>query len=437
MKKILRSKLSLIICLLLLILSFATVGIVKTIKHDPVVTASTQDNILNTLDVQKPIQVISTAKIGSMGDLLIHSPILRAFCDSTSQSYNFEKIFTYITPYVKDLDYAAIDLEGSLAGSRFSGYPLFRCPDNMIDSAKASGFKLFLTANNHSNDAGEKGFFRTIEILRQKNVDFIGTRGNVSDKNYIIQDINGIRVAMVNYTYGTINDNGIASVNGLSLSKETSPLINVFDYNRLDKFYSEQEKLLERIRKDNAHAIVYFMHWGSEYQTEENNFQRSIAKKLSDLGVDVIVGGHPHVIQPIDIIHSDLSNKDTVCIYSLGNAVSNQRKSLMDLKTGHTEDGVLFSFTFTKYSDDSVMLTSVDVMPTWVNLYVEQEKHTYQIIPLDKQKDWATQFNMSSQSCEMAQKSYDRTMDIVSQGLTKAKDIINKNVIDTHPNLHE
>lgn len=434
MKKILKT--NLLLFLAILVVALATFTVVRTTKLDTVVSVTTNDCALTAMQAPDPIHVVSTASIGSMGDLLIHSPILRAFCDTSSNSYNFEKIFTHIDPYIKELDYAAIDLEGSLAGSNFSGYPLFRCPDNMIDSAKNCGFKLFLTANNHSNDAGKNGFMRTLDILREKNVDYIGTRSNVSDKKYIIRDINGIRIGMVNYTYGTISDNGIASVNGIPLSNETTPLINVFDYTKLDDFYNQQENLIKQMKEDDAHAIVYFMHWGSEYQTKENSFQQSIAKKLADLGVDVIIGGHPHVVQPMDVIHSDVSGKDTICIYSVGNAVSNQRKSLMDLKTGHTEDGVLFKCTFTKLSDNKVLLTSVDALPTWVNLYTNNGKRVYQIIPLDKQKNWVTQFGLSSESLSMAQKSYDRTMNIISTGLNKSKDVLLENASNSYPELY-
>lgn len=387
-----------------------------------------------------PVHAVATAKIGSMGDLLIHSPMLTAFYDEKSKAYNFEKIFTHLRPYIKALDYTVINMEGTLSDGNFSGYPMFRCPDNIIDCAKDCGFNMFLTANNHSNDGGASGFKRTAEIFKSKNVDFIGTRLNSDDKKYIIKDINGIKVGMVNYTYGEVFDTGIVSVNGIPSSVQNSKLFNVFDYNKLDDFYKEQNAIIAEMKSFGADKIIYYMHWGIEYQLKENATQRAIAQKLCDLGVDVIIGGHPHVIQPIDVLHSDASGKTSVCIYSTGNAVSNQRQELMDMKSGHTEDGVLFTMTFTKYSDGNILTSDVEIMPTWVNLYRgSNSKKIYQITPLDKFANWNSSFNLntSQNGVERANKSYNRTVQLLLPGLQKAKDIISKNLNKSYPNIYQ
>lgn len=388
-----------------------------------------EEQVNNKENISKsgPVHVVSTAKIGSIGDLLIHSPILSAFCDEKSKTYNFEKIFTHLKPYIKALDYAVINMEGTLAEGNFSGYPMFRCPDNIIDCAKDCGFDMFLTANNHSNDGGASGFIRTAEVLKSKNVDFIGTRLSPDNKKYIIKDVNGVKVGMVNYTYGEISDAGIVSVNGIPSSAQNSRLFNVFDYNRLDEFYKEQSAIIAEMRSHGADKIMYYMHWGAEYQLKENTTQRAIAQKLCDLGVDVIIGGHPHVVQPIDVLHSDVSGKTTICIYSTGNAVSNQRLERMDMKSGHTEDGVLFSVTFTKYSDGNVFTSDVEILPTWVNLYKSSAgKSIFQIVPLDKSVNWQSNFNLSAShnGIERANKSFNRTLQLLSPGLQKAKDAI-------------
>ena len=401
-----------------------------------------QDNKLNETSVQQntPISVVSTVNIGSTGDILIHSPMLPANYDENSRTYNFDKIFIHLTPYLKKLDYSVINLEVTLADTNFSGYPLFRCPDSLVDSAKKSGFDMFLTATNHSNDGGATGFTRTIEVLKSKNVDFIGTRLNSDDKKYIIKDINGIKIGMVNYTYGTISDNGVISVNGIPATSLNSRLINVFDYNHLDSFYTEQINIISEMAQNGADKIIYYMHWGDEYQLTPNATQKAIAQKLCDLGVDVIVGGHPHVIQPMDVLHSDISGKDTICIYSVGNSVSNQRQEVMDIKSGHTEDGVLFTVSFTKYSDGNVLTSGVNILPTWVHLYRSPNngKKVYQIIPLDKDIDWNNSFNLSASTSgfERAKKSYDRTMQLLSNGHKKAKDIIAKSLSAAYPHIY-
>ena len=371
--------------------------------------------------------IVSSATIGNMGDLLIHSPILNAYYSKESDSYNFDSIFTYIKPYVQKHDYAAVDLEGSLAGSNYSGYPMFRCPDSLIDSAKNAGFDMFLVANNHSNDGLSQGFMRTMDVLSEKGVDYIGSRQSDSYKNYIVKDINGIKIGMVNYTYGTISSDQVVAVNGILSTEETSKLINVFDYNNLDSFYSKQEQVIKNMKDDGAEAIVYYMHWGTEYLLDSSPQQKEIAQKLCDLGVDVIVGGHPHVVEPIEVLSSNALDKKMVCLYSMGNAISNQRKEFLmeDITTGHTEDGLLFTIGFSKYSNGDVVLSKVDALPTWVNMKVNSVgRREYEIIPLDKSLDWASSFNMDSNTLSKANDSYNRTMDLIGEGLKDSQSVL-------------
>lgn len=370
------------------------------------------------------IKVVSTVKIGSMGDILMHMPIIDANYNKSLDSYNFKNIFRDVLPYVQSLDYSVINMEGTLSKKTFSGYPCFRCPENIIDDC---GFDMFLTANNHSYDARSLGFHNTVKTLKNKNVDFIGTRLNKDDKKYIIKDINGIKIGMANYTYGDINDNGIKSVNGILCNSSDGELLNVFSYDKLDYFFDEQKNLINDMKENGADKIIYYMHWGNEYEIQENSLQKTVAKGLCDLGVDIIIGGHPHVVQPIDVLHSEISNKDTICIYSMGNAISNQRREYMNLKSGHTEDGVMFIVAFTKYSDGNVFVSDVEVLPTWVYLYNDNfGKKAYKILPLDKEKDWATCFRLSKDVLDKANKSYDRTMNIIGEGLLKAKNTISE-----------
>lgn len=379
------------------------------------------------------VRIVATAKIGSMGDILMHTPVIKSCYNKDLDSYYFGNIFLAMSPYVNDVDYSVINMEGTLSKKNFSGYPCFRCPENIIDDC---GFDMFLTANNHSYDARSDGFYNTAYTLRNKNVDFIGTRLNKDDKKYIIKDINGIKIGMVNYTYGDISDKGIKSVNGISCNAYDSELLNVFSYNKLNSFFDEQKSLINEMKENGVDKIIYYMHWGNEYEIKENKLQRIVANGLCDLGVDVIIGGHPHVVQPMDVLHSEISNKDTICIYSMGNAISNQRIERMNLKTGHTEDGVMFKVSFTKYSDGNVLVSDVEVLPTWVYLYNDNlGKKIYKILPLDRKKDWTTCFGLSKDALNQANKSYDRTMNILGNGLLKAKGIICKTLKDCYPEM--
>ena len=177
-----------------------------------------------------------------------------------------------------------------------------------------------------------------------------------------------------------------------------------------------------------AEATMMFIHWGVEYLTYANDQQKAMAQKLCDLGIDVIVGGHPHVIQPVQLLESTVDpNQKTVCLYSMGNAVSNQRLgNISYVQTAHTEDGLLFSATFEKYSDGTVYLQTVDILPTWVYMDATKYPNTYHIIPLDDstRDEWGTKYELGENTLKSAANSYSRTMAIVGEGLTASQEYL-------------
>lgn len=357
-----------------------------------------------------------TVTIGSTGDMLIHQPILTAHKKSDG-SYDFSEIFTYAEPYFSSYDYMVANLEVTCAGDSraYTGYPCFNSPDSLITALKNSGIDLLLTANNHSFDTGTAGFWRTQQVIQDAGLHNIGSFTEAG-KPYRVQNIKGVQIGMINYTYETPTTVGRKALNGIRLSTEAQGFINSFAYDKLDEFYAHLETNIAAMYADGAEVIMVYMHWGNEYQTAPNTNQKKIAQKLCDLGVDVIVGGHPHVIQPIEILESDASGKQTVCLYSMGNAVSNQRASNMNLKTGHTEDGMIFETSFTKQSDGSVILSDIDVIPTWANRFETKNGRRYRIIPLKKDGEWSDAYYAISRKTEM-KNSYDRTEKLVREGL--------------------
>ena len=377
----------------------------------------------------EPEHVVSQATIAVTGDILMHLAVTNSGLQSDG-SYNYDSIFQYIAPYVSEADYAVANLETTLAGSdmgyKYSGYPAFNTPDEIVDALKKAGFSALLTANNHCYDTSEYGFLRTVRTVRSKGLTAMGTRENVSDPVYTVADINGIKVGMVCYSYEGQPDNptaGVVYMNKNALSSTCGQLINSFLGTQLDPFYLEVRGILEQMKRDGAEATVMFIHWGIEYQTAPNAEQQQIAQQLCDMGFDVIVGGHPHVIQPVTLLTSRLDpDQKTVCLYSTGNAVSNQRIKEMDLKTGHTEDGMLLQFTFSKYSDETVYLESADILPCWVDLRTVPSTQ-YDIIPLDStiRDQWQTAFGMTDEAYENAVKSYDRTEVLVGAGIAQVQ----------------
>lgn len=369
--------------------------------------------------------VTATASVSVTGDLLMHDPILTNNYNKANDTYDFSDIFTYLKPYVQKSDFAVANLEVTLAGDKipYRGYPCFNCPDAIVDATQDAGFDMLLTANNHSNDSWLSGILRTADVLKQKGMDFTGTRSTSGDKPYLIKNINGIKVGFMNYTYESRRKDGVRYLN-VALDVNAAPLVNSFHYQDLDGFYNQAAASINQMKDEGAEAIVMFIHWGVEYKLKPNNTQKKIAQKLCDLDVDVIIGGHPHVIQPLEILKSKDGNQ-IVCLYSTGNAVSNQRIYRASIKTGHTEDGILFTATFSKYSDGMVKVTGLDALPTWVHLYDKNGRDVFQIVPLDKKLDWKQDLGLqnSEDGVDNAKKSYDRTIALVKDGLDEFKRI--------------
>ena len=378
---------------------------------------------------QAPIPDPITVTVGATGDYLIHTPIITSYLKSDG-SYDFTDMFKYVTEYYNKFDYFVGNLEVTF-GEKYMNYvgsgTLFNCPDSLADALKGAGVDMLLTANNHAYDTNSYGFHRTMQILEQRNLNYIGSHKD-NAKNYKVVDVGGIKIGMINYTYQTSTAPGY-SLNGIILKPEDTDNINTFSDKQLDAFYSEMATNLNNMYSDGAEAIMLYIYWGNEYHEKPVETQKIIAQKMCDMGVDVIVGGHPHVVEPIDILTSSVSGKQTVCIYSTGNAVSNQRiaampntsKKFPNVAKGATEDGVIFSVSFTKLGTGEVTISAIDAMPTWVNMYYEGGQRHYQIIPLDTTKDFNTNFNLKAvtNGPTLAKNSYNRTMALVGAGLEK------------------
>jgi poly-gamma-glutamate synthesis protein (capsule biosynthesis protein) len=171
------------------------------------------------------------------------------------------------------------------------------------------------------------------------------------------------------------------------------------------------------MRADGAEAIMFYIHWGEEYNTEPNKTQKAMAQALCDLGVDVIVGNHAHVIQPVELLtNSQDENRKTLCLYSMGNALSNIRKTAS--RPVHCEDGLLFSVTFAKYSNGSVLVESAEVLPTWVERHTVNGIAKYKILVMEGENP--EKWNVAPEYLEKCKESYVRTQEIVAEGLENA-----------------
>ena len=399
------------------------VDLVDAVPENPSISASTTE----TEDtVPGAITVVSSATISSQGDLLMHKPVIET-CKDEDGNYDFSSIFRYVKDYVAGYDYAVANFETTLGGPNhpYQGNPTFNTPDAFADDLVDTGFDMLLTANNHCADTTASGIVRTLEQLRNRNLATVGTQKDAGEQDFLVIEVEGIRLGISCYTYATDEtDDGRPSLNRNSFLTKAG-IVNYYMEDKLDRFYGEVEAQLSAMEQQGVDATIFYIHWGVEYETKENEVQNKMAQKLCDLGVDVIIGGHPHVIQPMELLQSTRNpSHRTVCIYSLGNVVSNQREGIdPSFEGGFTEDGVIFNVTFEKYSDGTVGIGSVDVLPTWVNMHTTDGVKEYNVLPLDKavESRWKEMFDISDDTLEKAKDSYDRTMEILGDGLEECQ----------------
>lgn len=372
--------------------------------------------------------IVSTASVGVTGDVLPHGPVInaaKAAADSTGQ-YDFTGMFEYIAPYYESYDFMVANLETTLGGpeaGEYRGYPVFNCPDSIIDAMKGAGIDMVLTANNHTYDTGYKGMMRTQQVIAEKGLPNLGTIQNTDSKFYSVQDINGIKVGMVCYTYETGRDEqGRKSLNDIRLSSQATPLVCSFSYSDMEGFYKELEGILGDMEAEGAEASIVYIHWGNEYELTPSETQQKIAQRLCDLGVDVIVGGHPHVVQPFKTLTSE-SGHTSYCIYSTGNAISNQRRdTLTTANASYTEDGMIFGVEFQKWNDGTVEVKEISILPFWVNKEWRSDRNIYAIIPLDATAgDWSS-YDVTNKA-RLAE-SYNRTLSLVGDGLNACREAL-------------
>lgn len=327
----------------------------------------------------------TTISVLGAGDVLMHMEQVYSGYDSKTNTYNYDNFFAYVKDYISTSDLAICNSETTYLGNghNFSGYPKFNSPKEILDSIKNAGFDMACSSHNHINDMGDKGIESTAKLIKEAGLDLLGVKNDVKDKNYIVKDIKGIKIGITNYTYSTIDKNGYRYINGLPLSKEMEPKINLFSDSNIENDINNMKSTYDNMLKDGADFTIFYIHWGNEYQLQPSAQQEKLANMLNSIGVNVIFGSHPHVVQPIRRIKNDTTGNETLVCYSLGNFVSNQRFETMgNLKS---EDGLMVKLFITKDSNNKVKLTSYETEPTWVYKYVNASGKTiYNILPTNK-----------------------------------------------------
>ena len=387
-------------------------------KADNEVPVIEQDIVIDLPDPE-PL----TATILSGGDVILHSPFLSTNKYLKSDgTYDFHDMFRFIKDDYDAADFTVLNLETTINDTVYSGYPIFRSPASIITALKDSSVDMCLIANNHIYDNGDHGYFCTVETLDEQNMIRLGGRKDTSEKDYVIQDINGIKIGFMNYVYATGSGNSL-QINAIPVNSATAPLINTFTYDNLDDLYSRIEANLTEMEMADVDYTIAYIHWGNEYQLTESAPQREIAAKLCDLGIDALIGGHPHVVQPVDLLTSSDNSHQMICLYSVGNHVSNQHREFMDsMPSGHTEDGLMSRLTVEKDHLGNVKLITADIIPTWVYRTPNSTNPEYFIFNLEDESvvSEAGDLNIGKDYTE----SLDRTNKIIGDGVTKIQNAL-------------
>ena len=255
-----------------------------------------------------------TLTLVAVGDIMMHTPVSQS-AHQPDDSYDFRPHFQYVRPIFQNADLVLGNLETPLAGGPLSGYPAFNGPDDLIDSLKWAGFSALTLANNHSLDKGWKGLQRTAELVRDRDIMYVGAYLSAEDRaRPRIFSAGGLKVGLLGYTYGV---NG-----GWEYPGGESWRLNFVDEEimRAD---------LAALKAAGADFMVVNVHFGDEYQRKPNRRQLALTQSLFEAGADLIIGHHPHVIQPGVLRHRG-ADGDQAAVFSLGNFISNQRDRYTD-----------------------------------------------------------------------------------------------------------
>lgn len=372
-KKLRKKQIFSIILIIILMISAIGLSIYFVTKDN-----KTKNNDNDVNEDPNPVIKKTSFSLIALGDALIHDGV---YIDANTYQkgsdgyyiYDFTSMFTDVAEIIKPYDLRFYNQETVIGGKSLglSGYPCFNSPDEIGDDLTAIGFNIVNLASNHSMDVGVAGSTYSANYWHsKKDVLAVGSYTSKEQRDNIeVKEKNGIKYAVLSYTYGT---------NGISVPSGYEYLVNVWPVESQEQFdaYKEQVKKDVESVRDKVDVLMVSMHWGTEYQLGAyNSYQEQAAQYLSSLGVDVIIGTHPHVVQPIEYVD------DTLVIYSLGNMISAQ-SGLMKLVGGVAAFAVNKTTTDGKTTDVSVGNVKADLVYTYYNNY-----QNFKVIPFSKLND--------------------------------------------------
>lgn len=344
------------VLLIAVAISMALTLLAEGLKGFPLTSSSTTV-VSQTADSKEKTTATeqeTSARIMANGDLLYHD-IIYISAKKSDGTYDFHENFEYVKPWLKQADLVIGDFEGTVNKDHYlAGYPLFNAPGEVMDAIKDAGYQVLDLAHNHILDSQIEGVVSTADAIEKAGMTPIGvyTHEPRDKAPIVIKEVNGIKVALLAYSYGF---NGIEQ----SISQE--------DYNRYlsDLDEDKMKAEIERAEKE-ADITIIMPQMGVEYQIEPTEEQKKLYHKMIDWGADIIFGGHPHVVEPAETVEKNGDKK--LIIYSMGNFISNQRiETMQDVENAKwTERGVLMDVTIKKKSGKTTIETA-QAHPSWVS----------------------------------------------------------------------
>ena len=309
----------------------------------------------------------TTFTLTAIGDIMCHNTqYLDAYNDETGE-YDFSYVFDDISLYTKTADICIGNLETTFAGEDvgYSSYPTFNTPDSLAYELKDIGVDVLSTAGNHALDKGFNGLSRTIDVLNDADISHLGTYKSKEEQDKtLIKYVKGIKIAFVNFTYGT---------NGIPIPSDKPYCVNLIDENLM-------KEQIDRAKEEEPDIIIACMHWGTEYKTTPNSTQEQLADFLFKNGVDIILGTHPHVLEPMEkrtVTLDDGSTKDGFVIYSLGNFIADQNAE-------YTRDSIILNIDITKHTDGKITIDNYEYVPIYMYKDTSKKKQKMKLLDINK-----------------------------------------------------
>lgn len=350
--------------LFLLIIFFIIFMIIKNPFSDNNIEFLNENNFISN-DINEDSSI--TFKLTAIGDSLCHNTQYWDAYNKTTGEYDFSYVYEDIKHYTESADITIGSLETTFAGEDrgYSNYPTFNTPDSLATALKNIGVDIISLAGNHALDYGYSGLCRTIDVLDNAGISHLGTYKTAEEQEkLLIKNVKGVNIAFINYTYGT---------NGIPIPSGKEYCVNLIDKTLI-------KNQIEQAKAQNVDMIVACMHWGTEYRTTANSEQKELSDFLFENGVDIIIGNHPHVLEPMEkrtITLEDGTTKDVFVVYALGNFTADQRDEI-------TRDSAILNLTITKNSNGKLSIDFVDYVPIYMYKNTNVSTHKFKILDIEK-----------------------------------------------------